>query len=80
MKLPINFEQFVKEPVKAIMFLLICAVVYLYIDMKMTHGKQLDRCQRTEDKVEILTERLRKSDSTLAVAVGRLEIYKEVLK
>jgi hypothetical protein len=80
MKLPINFEQFVKEPVKAIMFLLICAVVYLYIDMKITHNKQIDRCQINEGKIEILTERLRRSDSTLSSAIVRIEMYKEVLK
>jgi hypothetical protein len=80
MKLPINFEQFVKEPIKAIMFLLICAVVYLYIDGKITHNKQIDRCQINEEKIEILTEKLRRSDSTLSAAIVRIEMYKEVLR
>jgi hypothetical protein len=80
MKLPINFEQFVKEPVKAIMFLLICAVVYLYVDMKLTHGKQIKRCELNEEKIEVLTERLRRSDSTLSSAIVRIEMYKEILK
>jgi len=80
MKLPVSFEQFVKEPVKAIMFLLICAVVYLYIDGKIVQSKQIDRCQINEEKIEILTERLRRSDSTLSSAIVRIEMYKEVLR
>jgi hypothetical protein len=80
MKLPVSFEQFVKEPIKAIMFLLICAVVYLYVDMKLTHIKQIDRCQINEEKIEILSERLRRSDSTLSSAIVRIEMYKEILR
>lgn len=82
MALPINFEQFAKDPLKAIMFLVVCAVGYLYVDNKMNLNSQIEKCdknlQEVYHKIDILEEKLRKSDSTLARAGARLEVLSEI--
>jgi hypothetical protein len=82
MALPINFEQFAKDPLKAIMFLIVCAVGYLYADNKMNLNAQIEKCdknvQKVYLKVDILEDKLRKSDSTLARASARLEMLSEI--
>jgi hypothetical protein len=82
MALPINFEQFAKDPLKAIMFLVVCAVGYLYADNKMNLNSQIDKCdknlQQVYQKIDVLEGKLRKSDSTLARAGARLELLSEI--
>ena len=82
MALPINFEQFAKDPLKAIMFLVVCAVGYLYVDNKMNLNTQIEKCDKNVQelnlKVDVLDERLRKSDSTLARAGAKLEMLSEI--
>lgn len=82
MKLPINFEQFSKDPVKGLLFLVICAVGYLYIDNRMNYTNQIDRCgfkvNELTIKIDMLEDKLRKSDSTLARAAAKLEILNQV--
>jgi hypothetical protein len=38
MKMPVNFEQFQKNPTAAIAFIALAAVGYLYIDQKMSNS------------------------------------------
>jgi hypothetical protein len=82
MALPVSFEQFAKDPLKAIMFLVVCAVGYLYVDNKMNLNSQIEKCdknvQEVYKKVDVLEERLRKSDSTLARAGAKLEMLSEI--
>jgi outer membrane murein-binding lipoprotein Lpp len=82
MALPVSFEQFAKDPLKAIMFLVVCAVGYLYVDNKMNLNAQIEKCdknvQELNVKTDILEERLRKSDSTLARAGAKLEMLSEI--
>jgi outer membrane murein-binding lipoprotein Lpp len=82
MALPVSFEQFAKDPLKAIMFLVVCAVGYLYVDNKMNLNAQIEKCdknvQELNVKTDILEERLRKSDSTLARAGAKLEMISEI--
>jgi hypothetical protein len=82
MALPVSFEQFAKDPLKAIMFLVVCAVGYLYVDNKMNLNTQIEKCdknvQELNVKTDILEERLRKSDSTLARAGAKLEMLSEI--
>lgn len=78
MKLPINFEQFSKDPVKGLLFIVIAAVGYLYVDNKMNYQNQIENCgsdvQKLNKKIDILEDRLHKSDSTLVAAWVRLEV------
>jgi hypothetical protein len=82
MALPVSFEQFAKDPLKAIMFLVVCAVGYLYVDNKMNLNTQIEKCDKNVKelnvKTDVLEERLRKSDSTLARAGAKLEMLSEI--
>jgi hypothetical protein len=81
MKLPINFDQFSKDPVKGLLFITILTIGYLYVDNKMNYQDQIESCsvkvEKLTLKIEILEDKLRKSDSTLARAAARLEILNE---
>lgn len=82
MKLPISFEQFSKDPVKGLFFLVICAVGYLYVENRMNYTSQIEKCdvnvENLVKKVDVLEDRLRKSDSTLARAGAKLEMLSEI--
>lgn len=82
MKLPISFEQFSKDPVKGLFFLVICAVGYLYVENRMNYTSQIEKCDvnvvNLTEKVDNLEDRLRKSDSTLARAGVKLEMLSEI--
>lgn len=78
MKLPISFEQFSKDPVKGLLFILIVAVGYLYVDIKMSAADQLGKCddevQMLNQKVDKLTNHVRRSDSTLGYSIAKIEM------
>ena len=80
--MPISFKDFAKDPVKGLLFLVLIAVGYLYVDNKMNYTSQIDKCgvnvQELNKKVDLLDERLRKSDSTLARAGAKLEMLNEI--
>ena len=83
-KPPISFKEFAKEPVKGLMFICIIAVGYLYVDIKMTNTatqKQLNaKIEVLENKVDQLTDQLRKSDSTLSAAASKISVLQELGK
>ena len=80
--MPINFKEFSKDPVKGLLFLVIMAVGYLYVDNKMNYTSQIEKCgvnvEVLTKKVDLLDERLRKSDSTLARAATKLEMLDQI--
>lgn len=82
MEMPINFKEFSKDPVKGLLFLVILAVGYLYVDNKMNYTSQIDKCginvEQLIKKVDLLDERLKKSDSILARAAVKLEMLNEI--
>jgi hypothetical protein len=82
--LPISFSEFAKEPIKGVMFLCLIAVGYLYVDLKMNYSKQIEkqgeRMEVLENKIDLLTNQLRKSDSTLASSASKLMFLKELGK
>jgi len=82
MEMPINFKEFSKDPVKGLLFLVIMAVGYLYVDNKMNYTSQIEKCgvnvEVLTKKVDLLDERLRKSDSTLARAATKLEMLDQI--
>ena len=83
-KMPVSYKEFKKDPVKALLFITLSAIGYLYIDNKMNYQGQVEACQeRTvvlENKVENITERMIKSDSALAVATTKLKILTQLNK
>lgn len=84
MTLPVSFKEFVKQPVKAVLFLSILAIGYLYVDIKMTTNQDRDnqnkRIELLENKVNVLTNQLKTSDSTMLIAITRLEMLKQMGK
>jgi len=78
MKSPISFDQFSKDPVKGLLFMVIVAIGYLYFDIKMNYSDQVEKCDVNvvglNDKVELLTEHVRRSDSTLGYIISKVEM------
>jgi hypothetical protein len=83
-KPPISFKEFAKEPVKGLMFICIIAVGYLYVDIKMTNSsnqKEMnEKIHKLEDKVEQLTDALRKSDSTSSALASKISVLQQLGK
>lgn len=81
-KMPITFEQFSKDPVKGLLFIVIMAIGYLYVDGKLNYQGQIEKHEAKivvlEDKIDLLTTSLKRSDSALAVAVTKLEILTQM--
>jgi hypothetical protein len=81
-KLPISYSQFSKDPVKGLLFLVITAVAYLYIDNKTNLTGQIEKCDQNvvvlTTKIEKLESRLKKSDSILARATVKLEMINSI--
>lgn len=84
MKLPISYKDFAKDPVKGILFIALSAIGYLYVDNKMNYQGQIEMCYdktiQLEKRVEMLTYRVSKSDSALAVATTKLKILTQLNK
>jgi outer membrane murein-binding lipoprotein Lpp len=59
---PVTFKEFSKDPVKAVLFLALMAIMYLYIDNKMTYKNQIkdltSQVQKLENKVDTLQNKL----------------------
>jgi hypothetical protein len=82
MKLPITFEQFRKNPIAAVTFLMFVVVSYLYVDQRNTTQEiitelRIER-QVQAEKIDRLTIQLRKTDSALAVAVTELRVLSQL--
>lgn len=83
-KPPITFKEFSKDPVKGLMFICIIAVGYLYVDIKMSNTNIQDRqnakIEALESKINLLTDQLRKSDSTSAALASKINVLQELGK
>lgn len=84
MKMPLSFKEFSKEPIKAILFILLLAVGYLYVDQRLAYNAQIkvqgEKIEKLELKIEQLTEQLRKSDSTYSAAASKIATLQELGK
>ena len=89
MKLPISFNDFSKDPVKGLLFIVLLAVGYLYYDNKASYQAQTEeykaqytdcgvKVEALEKKLDQKTERLRRADSVMAISVARLEVLNEI--
>ena len=83
-KMPVTFKEFSKEPVKALMFICLVAVGYLYIDGKMSNTSQIKsqnkKIEMLETKLDALTNQLRKSDSTASALASKITVRQELGK
>lgn len=84
MKLPIDFEQFKSDPLKAIMFLLLVVVSVLYIRTENQSKSINDRCEtrlvECEAKLEKLSRQLKTQDSLCSALVTEITLYKKLGK
>jgi hypothetical protein len=84
MKMPISFEQFSKDPVKGLLFIVLVAIGYLYVDGKMNYQGQIEKHEAKivvlENKIDLVSTALKRSDSALAVTVTKLEILTQMQK
>jgi hypothetical protein len=80
--MPISFEQFSKDPVKGLLFIVLIAIGYLYIDGKMNYQGQItkheQKIQALENKVDVLSIALKRSDSALVAVTTKLEILTQM--
>lgn len=83
-KPPISFKEFSKDPIKGLLFIVLIAIGYLYVDIKMSNNeivkKQDVKIEILENKVDLLSNQLRKSDSALAAAVSKIGLLQELGK
>ena len=83
-KPPISFKEFSKEPVKGLLFIVIIAIGYLYVDSKVNYNSQIEKqgkkIEILETKIDALTNQLRKSDSALSSAVTKITVLQELGK
>jgi len=83
-KPPISFKEFSKDPVKGLMFICIIAVGYLYVDIKMSNNsiqeRQNTKIEALENKINTLTEQLRKSDSTSSALASKINVLQQLGK
>jgi hypothetical protein len=82
--LPISFAEFVKEPIKGLMFICLAAVGYLYIDGKINYENRIEvqdkKIEALEIKIDIVTLNLKRSDSLLAASLSKLTTLQELGK
>jgi len=82
--LPISFAEFVKEPVKGLMFICLIAVGYLYVDGKINYENQIEaqgkKIEALEIKIDIVSSNLHRSDSLLAASLSKLTTLQELGK
>jgi hypothetical protein len=89
MKMPISFKDFAKDPVKGLLFIVLLAVGYLYLDNKSTYKDQLaeykeqytecgSKVEALEKKLDERTEKLRRADSVMAISVARLQVLNDL--
>ena len=82
--MPVSFKEFSKDPVKALLFITLVAIGYLYVDSKMMYTNQIEtqtiKIERLEAKIDALTIQLRKSDSTLAAAKAKIVLLQQLGK
>ena len=82
--MPVSFKEFSKDPIKALLFISLVAIGYMYIDSKMMYTNQIEmqtiKIERLETKIDALTIQLRKSDSTLAAATAKIVLLQQLGK
>ena len=78
MKMPISFKEFSSDPVKGLLFIVVVAIAYLYIDIRMNYSGQVNKCDEEvvvlDQKIDRLTEHVRRSDSTLGYMISKVEM------
>lgn len=82
--LPISFKDFSKNPVVGTLFVVLMAIGYLYVDVRNTfveQGKsQSVKIEKLEAKIDIISDALRRCDSSLSSATTKLSTLEQLGK
>jgi len=82
--MPVSFKDFSKDPVKGLLFIVLIAIGYLYVDGKMNYTNQIatqsKKIEVMEIRLENLSNQLRRSDSTLAAAESKIAVLQQLGK
>lgn len=83
-KPPISFKEFSKDPVKGLLFIVLIAIGYLYVDGKMTNkdiiAKQDAKIVKLETKIDTLESQLRSFISQAAAAEAKNQMVEQLKK
>jgi hypothetical protein len=80
--LPVSFSEFSKEPVKAILFIALLAIGYLYVDSRIDKNNMIEnqgkKIEVLEQRIESLTEQLIQTNILMAEATAELRALKSI--
>ena len=80
--MPIKYKEFAKNPVVGTLFVVLVAIGYLYVDVRSTfqgQAKSQDvRIEKIENRLDLVQEALRRSDSAKAVSTIQLKTLQEL--
>ena len=83
-KPPISFKEFSKDPVKGLLFIVLIAIGYLYVDGKMTNkdiiAKQDSKIEKLETKIDTLENQLKVFIFQAATAEAKNEVVSKLNK
>lgn len=82
MKLPVSFSDFSKDPSKAVTYLMIFAVVFLYVRMEKQDNNINTGCEsrleKCEQKLDQFSGMLKTQDSISSALRAELNVYKKM--
>jgi len=82
MKLPVSFSEFSKDPSKALTYLMIFAVIFLYVRMENQDTSINTGCEsrlvKCEQKLDQMAVMLKTQDSLSASLRSELNTYKNL--
>ncbi len=82
MKLPVSYKEFVKQPIVATLFIVLCGISALYVDVRSTFQEQAKaqnvRIEKVEGRLDLVQNALRKSDSLSAVSTTKLQVLTDL--
>jgi fumarate reductase subunit C len=82
MTLPVKYKDFAKNPIVATLFIVLCGISALYIDVRSTFQDQAKsqniRIEKVEGRLDAVQNALRKSDSLSAVSTTRLQVLTDL--
>jgi fumarate reductase subunit C len=77
-----DFKTFAKNPIVATLFLAICGISALYLDIRSTFQDQSKsqniRIEKVEYRLDLVQDALRKSDSSGAVTASQLKMLNDL--
>jgi len=71
-KLPVSFNQFKKDPMKAVLYIALIAIMYLYVDNKMIMNDRVNDLMLQNKELVIKTDTLQKQVMTLSIKLAEI--------